>query len=376
LKISEPGDALELEADEIVDQVMRIPDPECFMTPASPQLNCKCAACEEETRRLQTTPTGSSEAAAGAGPDLVDEMLRTPGQSLDAELRTFMEPRFAFDFSGVRIHADRLAGDLADRLDAHAFTIENHVAFGHGRYEPRSSQGRRLLVHELAHVVQQGGGPRDVKPSALQVQRLVRTANVVCPAAATGIANPHTGSADRSASDLLDNAITRITNAQAIRAASPADPDVVAIGSALHTVFHFDPADDATWTAPAPDVRLPVILRRLQAAKDYIDSVVFTVTCVPTGGAGHTIPGCANRTCTAVSEAFSCHANPVEIVLCPAFWALSVAQRGRVWMHEVMHIMFQFINDWGQPNVHNAHCYAQFVALLNGFNSPAGFRCP
>jgi hypothetical protein len=314
--------------------------------------------------------------AEGVSSD-VDTVTRSTGQRLDANSRAFFEPRFGVDFSHVRIHADRTAGDVADRLGAHAFTVGTHIAFGHGRHDPGSVEGRHLLAHELTHVVQQGGGSDDIGAAGdAQVQRLVRTSSVTCPAAATGIANPHTGGADRRASSLLDHAITRITNAQAARVATPGDPDVVAVGNALHTVFHFDAANAATWTTPAPEVRLPVILRRLQAAKSYIDSVVFTVTCIPNGGAGHTIPGCANGVCGAGTEAFSCHANPLELVLCPDFWARGADQRGRVWMHEVMHITFQFIDDWGQPNVHNAHCYAQFVALLNGFNSPAGFRCP
>lgn len=140
-------------------------------------------------------------------------------------------------------------------------------------------------------------------------------------------------------------------------------------------MFHLNPANEDTWTGALPQARLPVILRRLQAAKDYIDSVVFTINCIPNGGA-YTIPGCAAGGCVAGREAESCHANPVEIVLCPAFWAHGINQRGRVWMHEVMHITFRHIDDWLQPNIANAHCYAQFVAILNGFNSPGWAQCP
>ena len=292
--------------------------------------------------------------------------------------RNFFEPRLGIDFRQVRIHADAQAAAAAQSVNALAYTKGRDVVFGEGQYQPGTDRGRTLLAHELVHVVQQAGSSHSSGSGAAapQVQRLVRTSSVTCPAAATGIANPHTGSSDRRASSLLANAIARITNAQAVRAATPADPDVVAVGTALNTVFHLDPAVEDSWSGAAPNVRLPVILRRLQAAQSYIDSVVFTVNCIPNGGAGYTIPGCAISPCAAGTEAFSCHANPVEIVLCPDFWALSLNQRGRTWMHEVMHIMFQFIDDWGQPNVHNAHCYAQFVALLNGFNSPAGFRCP
>jgi len=213
-----------------------------------------------------------------------------------------------------------------------------------------------------------------VSASAPQVQRLVRTASVVCTAASAGVAAPHTGPADRQSSALLTNALARIDAARLARPAHPADPDVVAVGTALHTAFALNPANDDTWNLGAPNVRLPVIRRRLEVARDYIDSVVFNVNCVAAGGA-HVIPGCAAGVCAAGTEAFSCHTNPTDLVVCPLFWTRGLNQRGRVWGHEVFHIGFGFINDWGQPDVHNAHCYAQFVALLNGFNSPAGFRC-
>jgi hypothetical protein len=378
LKVSNPGDALEQEADHVAAQVVSAPEPSvqraCHCGGSCP--SCKSEQAEEGLLQLKALGPGHpSEGAASAD---VRALSQSPGKPLDAGTRAFFEPRFGFDFSNVRIHTDRAPADAADRLGAQAFTIGSHIAFARGSHPPDSTAGRLLLAHELTHVVQQSGGSGGIAgmTDEPQVQRLVRTSSVTCPAAATGIASPHTGPADRRASALLDNAITRINNAIAVRAASPADPDVVAVGDALHRVFHLDPAAEATWTAAAPDVALPVILRRVQAVKDYIDSVVFTLTCIPNGGAGHTIAPCANAVCAAGTEAFSCHDNPVEIVLCPDFWQLGLDQRGRTYMHEVFHITFHIINDWGQPNVHNAHCYAQFVALLNGFNSPQGFRCP
>jgi hypothetical protein len=328
-----------------------------------------------------------------------------------------MELGLGYDLGDVRVHSGPLAARSAESVAAHAYTVGSHVVLGEGA-AVTGTAGMRLLAHELTHVVQQragnappsgpipvgaaddayeheaarvaeasgqwnvgGGGHKAPNPGARHqaaaaphLQRLVRTSSVTCPAAATGIANPHTGTADRRASTLLDTAITRITKAQAAHAVNPADADVVAVGTAVNTVFHFNPGTPGTWTDGPPLVRLPVILTRLKDAKSYIDSVVFTVNCVA-NGAGFTIAPCANANCAAGTEAFSCPNNPLGLVLCPDFWALNVDQRGRTWMHEVMHIMFGFINDWGSPNVHNAHCYAQFVALLNGFNSPAGFRC-
>ena len=67
-----------------------------------------------------------------------------------------MEPRFGFDFSRVRIHADSQSAQSASAIKALAYTVNNSIAFGAGSYAPHTAAGRRLLAHELAHVVQQG----------------------------------------------------------------------------------------------------------------------------------------------------------------------------------------------------------------------------
>ncbi len=83
------------------------------------------------------------------------EVLRSPGQPLDAQTRAFMEPRFRHDFSGVRIHTDAKAAESARAVNALAYTVGHDVVFGTGRYVAGSFDGRRILAHELAHVVQQ-----------------------------------------------------------------------------------------------------------------------------------------------------------------------------------------------------------------------------
>jgi hypothetical protein len=66
-----------------------------------------------------------------------------------------MEPRFGHDFSKVRVHSDEMAAESARAVNALAYTVGDHVAFGAGQYAPRSGPGRKLLTHELVHVVQQ-----------------------------------------------------------------------------------------------------------------------------------------------------------------------------------------------------------------------------
>lgn len=83
------------------------------------------------------------------------------GQPLTPELQVAMQSRFAYDFSHVRIHADDRAAAVADAIGANAFTVENHIVFGTDKFAPHDPDGKRLIAHELAHVVQQQPRPRD-----------------------------------------------------------------------------------------------------------------------------------------------------------------------------------------------------------------------
>lgn len=92
-------------------------------------------------------------------PLIVDEVLRSPGRPLDTDTRDFMEGRFGHDFGEVRVHTDRNAAASASDVHALAYTVGQDVVFGAGRYAPATPEGRKLLAHELVHVVQQGGRP-------------------------------------------------------------------------------------------------------------------------------------------------------------------------------------------------------------------------
>ena len=91
----------------------------------------------------------------------------SPGQALDPSARAFMEPRFGRDFSDVRVHTGEGAEASARAIDAQAYTVGRDIVFGPGRYRPDTPDGRKLIAHELTHVVQQGrSGP------ALQTHRV------------------------------------------------------------------------------------------------------------------------------------------------------------------------------------------------------------
>jgi hypothetical protein len=101
----------------------------------------------------------ATSAARGSltAPPIVHEVLNSPGRPLDAATRAFFEPRFGHDFSQVRVHAGEQAEQSARAVNAHAFTVGPNIVFGAGKFSPATQEGRRLLAHELTHVVQQSG---------------------------------------------------------------------------------------------------------------------------------------------------------------------------------------------------------------------------
>jgi hypothetical protein len=127
---------------------------------------------------------------------VVREVTRTPGEPLDADVRAHFEPRFQHSFAQVRVHADARAADSAAAVGALAYTVGNHIVFGSGGYDPRGSKGRRLLAHELAHVVQQMGDRRwaaasTVPPEVEAEQAAARSAGGTVRVAAGRLAAPH-----------------------------------------------------------------------------------------------------------------------------------------------------------------------------------------
>jgi hypothetical protein len=101
-----------------------------------------------------------SEESPDELPEVVEDVVHSPGQPLDAITRERLEPRFNRDFGHVRVHTDSAAAQSARAVNAHAYTLGQDVVFGAGQYEPGTEKGTRLLAHELTHVVQQSGsGP-------------------------------------------------------------------------------------------------------------------------------------------------------------------------------------------------------------------------
>ena len=213
LKIGQPNDKYEQEADRVADQVMAMPDPKLqrqpeneeeegtlqtkpladqitplvqrqeeppeeeepaqakAMSDQTPGIQCQggnnCLQCEKRTAQRQPVENEEDEeplqakSKPGKTPAVTPSLesrinnLKGGGQPLDPATRAFFEPRFGHDFSHVRVHADSAAADTAKSINARAFTLGNHVAMGSGEYQPNLQSGQRLLGHELTHVVQQ-----------------------------------------------------------------------------------------------------------------------------------------------------------------------------------------------------------------------------
>ncbi|HWP42064.1 MAG TPA: DUF4157 domain-containing protein, partial [Blastocatellia bacterium] len=141
LKVSEAGDQYEQEADRVADRVMA--------GPAHP-------AVSSAPPRIQRLSGDTSE-QLGAAPSSVGRALAGSGRPLEPALRLDMEQRFGYDFSRVRVHSDRAAGESARDVNAHAYTVGHDIVFSAGQFVPGTHEGRRLIAHELTHVVQQTG---------------------------------------------------------------------------------------------------------------------------------------------------------------------------------------------------------------------------
>lgn len=130
LTVNSPNDSSEREADRAAEQVMHMPE--------SSPLKAK-----------SRTDTGGNSA-----PNELVQSLGS-GQALDPETRTFFEERFGADFSHIRVHTDEKAVESARAIEAEAYTAGADIVFGAARYNPTTPEGKRLLSHELAHVLQQ-----------------------------------------------------------------------------------------------------------------------------------------------------------------------------------------------------------------------------
>jgi hypothetical protein len=163
LRIGQPNDIYEQEADRVAEQVMRMPDPsrtlECLTVsqPAAAAIQRKCIRCknnEYDEKKLMRKETPVSLYHPDV-PPVVYDVLRSPGQPLDPATRAFFEPRFGADFGNVRIHSDSRSEKAVQSIQAMAFTVGNDIFLNREQHYSRSPTRQFLLAHELSHVIQQ-----------------------------------------------------------------------------------------------------------------------------------------------------------------------------------------------------------------------------
>lgn len=155
LTVNQPGDVYEQEADQVAEQVMRMVTPGTSTSPAAPGGDDE----QEEESVMRKEGVSTSAQGTTSVPSIVGGVLSGgESQPLDTTTRALMEPRFGYDFSQVRIHTDARAAESAQAVNALAYTVRHNIVFGAGQFAPGTSEGQRLLAHELTHVVQQGKG--------------------------------------------------------------------------------------------------------------------------------------------------------------------------------------------------------------------------
>ena len=157
LTIGQPGDPYEQEADAMAAKVMAMPDSAVAQRPGMegeqeeeelqmrPLVQRQVAPEEEEEMLLQARPQIQAKGAAPAVPGNFETNLaghKGGGSPLSEETRAFMEPRFGADFSGVRVHE---TPDLANAIQAQAFTHGQDIYFNSGKYQPESSGGEGVV---------------------------------------------------------------------------------------------------------------------------------------------------------------------------------------------------------------------------------------
>ena len=192
LEIGQPNDKYEQEADRVADEVIRMPGPQVErqsddeekekftqIKPLSDKIipSFQKQVGDEEEKIIQPKETPCQPSEVNSEIESRINALKGRGRPLPETVRAFFEPSFGYDFSQVRIHSNPEAARMAQALNAKAFTSGRDVLFGTGQYASGTTSGKKLLAHELAHVVQQ----RESNGSIMQRQPEAESKRKVAP---------------------------------------------------------------------------------------------------------------------------------------------------------------------------------------------------
>ena len=169
IKVSQPDDSKEKEADEISEKVMRMGDEASQEeADADDEISTKLVSRQEDINEEDLEDSDETIAAkqSSSGEVSIDNSTSdyinnlSGGEPMREQDQQFFGDRFGADFSNVRIHTDGPAAQSARGINAKAYTKGNNIVFGKGQYQPDTSSGKKLMAHELVHVRQQGGVQR------------------------------------------------------------------------------------------------------------------------------------------------------------------------------------------------------------------------
>jgi hypothetical protein len=405
LKIGAANDKYEQEADQVADQVMRLPDTSPLsigektnnrnpfsITPIVQRQEVEEAEDEnDEAEFLQTKKVDDQRSEFPDDLGAYARSLNLKGQPLPKQAGEFFESRMNRDFSKVRIHTDNEAAKSATSINAKAYTVGNNIAFGHGQYSPDTFAGKRLLAHELTHVVQQG----ESEAQNDQIQRTVSDRSS-CPANTNGA--PALPEIDLTLAEVLVGAdltmarIGLIVNIQSLQAGNR--PQRSASFNAYLTRFglperlsngryrdRFSGSQFATEDG-AVEAELTQLKYRLERIQDIFSRSIRYICASERRLL--TIGNCTERCVDQTGEAFAwvCRGGGAgnTIVICPAFWLMLSNDQSIGLIHEAAHLVFGFGDPSGasmttRRRARNPVCYSGFVASVSGRNPPDS-DCP
>jgi hypothetical protein len=375
--------------------------------------NGECEQCGE--KQLQRKPAASQTAGptGAAVPPIVHDVLRSPGRPLDADTRAYMEPRFRYDFSQVRVLTDGAAGRAAQAIQARAYTHGHNIVFGAGEYSPSTAAGKKLLAHELTHVVQQSESPWSVAanqigpandPAEAEADRVAervtssqatiapgqivqRKAGIISKQAQASPVNcpPGQHGAPADPAQLLD-----MLQTLALLAVTLADADlgmlqIDAILPGLGGAGGFAMPTGRTMQNYTKRFGLPSaagrgkfmnrlsggifpsqaealveeaksLQRRYSRVADFLGGPKIRFSCITNSA---TVGSC-QAVCSTSRVAFGC---PTVILLCPEFWNADADEQSQLLIHEVAHTVFGVLHG---HNFSHADCYAAFASDARG----------
>ncbi|MEO6232014.1 MAG: DUF4157 domain-containing protein [Ferruginibacter sp.] len=229
LTINTPNDQYEQEADAIADKVMRMAKPGVQLKPLPIiAIQRKCAHCEDEEQQLQRKETNDEEVTADYNLESHIRGLSGGGQPLPNDLRNFYEPRFGYDFSNVKIHTNTDAAKSAESINALAYTSGNHIVFNSGEFSPGTDTGKKLLGHELTHVVQQADSNSMASRSIMRKEKKPEDKYAACSATQQSKLKP-----------IMEDARKAVTLATSVVATSWAKPDKIPANRKQLLLDHF-----------------------------------------------------------------------------------------------------------------------------------------